>query len=647
MRLFPWGWGMIIRLRTISLRQPVYLAAGFVILVCVALLVLTAVREVGVRRDALKAAEVDVANVAQSLVQHAEDSFELADSLVIGLVHRLEAEGTGPVAIARLQGDINSRKAGMGRVRGLFVYDETGRWLATSENVDISAFNNNDRDYFKQHRASPDMGLLIGKPVKSRSGGQWIITASRRFNHTDGSFAGVVLATIDTSYFANFYKRFDLGPTGVITLIEKDGIVLARSIDNEKSVGRDISNTPLIKEMSSRPSASIYYLRSTFDGSWRLSFYKLSDRFPVLVVATEAKDEVLASWREEAMIRMALVVGLIALIAGAGFYLVRQLLERQRIALAMEAKEADFRLLAEESSDMVMRIGFDERILYVSPSCERILGWNAEQLKGTLALAGVNAEDLPHVTETVRALKQGEIQEIKLIYRTRHRHRGEIWLETALRATQDVDTAEIDGVVAISRDMTERKDLEDRLATLATQDGLTGLANRRHFDDRLQEEWRRAARDGTPVSLLMIDVDHFKKFNDQYGHQAGDACLKIVAKAIAAEARRPSDLAARYGGEEFVLLLPNTDEVGSAIVAERLREAMDGLAVVHVLNPPKKRVTLSIGGATGWPNAETAGNNHPSLVAAADRALYAAKHNGRNRFVMSGQVVAWRGAESA
>lgn len=312
----------------------------------------------------------------------------------------------------------------------------------------------------------------------------------------------------------------------------------------------------------------------------------------------------------------------------------------------LAANEADFRLLAEESSDMVMRIGFDERIIYVSPSCIRLLGWTAAQLRETHALAGVNDEDLPHVRETVRALKQGEVEETRLVYRTRQREGGEIWLETALRATRDPETGKVNGVVAISRDMTAHKDLEQKLATLAIKDGLTGLANRRHFDDMLQQEWRRAERDGTSVSLLMMDVDNFKKFNDHYGHQAGDSCLKAVAAALAAEARRPGDLAARYGGEEFVLLLPNTDEVGCAMVAERIRQSLETLNLAHALNPPTKRVTLSTGGATGWPNAETHGN-HPSLIAAADRALYAAKHTGRDRFVMSGQVVAWRGAESA
>jgi len=121
--------------------------------------------------------------------------------------------------------------------------------------------------------------------------------------------------------------------------------------------------------------------------------------------------------------------------------------------------------------------------------------------------------------------------------------------------------------VAISRDVTEQEKLEN----LALQDGLTGLANRRRFNERLQEEWARAVRDGTTLSLLMIDVDHFKKFNDQYGHLAQEVCLQAVAKALAAEARRPADLAARYGGEEFSLLLPNTDAAGCIDWSWRVR----------------------------------------------------------------------------
>jgi diguanylate cyclase (GGDEF)-like protein len=144
----------------------------------------------------------------------------------------------------------------------------------------------------------------------------------------------------------------------------------------------------------------------------------------------------------------------------------------------------------------------------------------------------------------------------------------------------------------------------------------------------LQDEWARAKRDGTPLSLLLIDVDHFKKFNDEYGHQAGDGCLRSVARVLAEQARRPADLAARYGGEEFALLLPNTDSEGCEEVGEKVREALHEFGMLHALNPPSKRVTVSLGGATNLPGGPA---ECTSLVEAADRAMYTVKDSGRDR----------------
>ncbi|MFB6447864.1 sensor domain-containing diguanylate cyclase [Bradyrhizobium tunisiense] len=614
-------------------------AAGFVALICVAILGLSAWREWEAREADLRNAEVEVANVAHSLVQHADDTFELADTLLVGLVHRLEIDGTGPDTIAKLQAYLPTRKSS-DRIRGIFIYDASGRWLATTERLDFSKLNNSDRDYFRRHRDSQEPGTLIGPPVKSRSGGQWIITASRRINDSDGGFAGVALLTIDVSYFVKFYERFDIGPNGSASLLNSRGIMLARSRDESGAfVGRDLSNAPLFNGWESRPDAAVYYFKSPLDGVQRLSYYQRSSRYPLLVLASKSQDDVLAPWRRAAAARMTFVLGLVLLIAVIGYYLVRQLLQRQRTAQALVAKEANFRLLAEQSSDMVTRIGLDNRLLYVSPSCARITGWSAEELLGTSAIAGIHADDMERVEQAIAALKNGEAEEARFVYRQRHRDKGEIWAEAALHVTLASDSGEIDGVVAVVRDMTEQKDLQDRLASLATTDGLTGLANRRAFDERLADEWARARRDGTQLSLLLIDVDHFKKFNDHYGHLAGDACLRALGRILSAQARRPADLAARYGGEEFAVLLPNTGPDGCAEVGEGIRLALKELAMLHGQNPPSRLVTASLGGASAVPS-ETA-MDCSTLVAAADRALYAAKDGGRDRLVMSGQVIPW------
>lgn len=613
-------------------------AAGFVALICLTILGLSAWREWESRNAELRNAEIDVTNLAHSLIQHADDTFELADTILVGLVHRLELDGLGPDTIAKLQTYLPTRKSS-DRIRGIFVYDETGRWLATTEHVDFSGLNNSDRDYFRQHRASPDKGTLIGRPVKSRSGGQWIITASRRIDHPDGSFAGVALLTIDVAYFSKFYQRFDFGPNGSASLLNTAGIMLARSGDeSEAFVGRDLSNAPLFREWKSRPAAAVYYFKSPIDGVQRLSYYQRSSNYPLMVLAGKSQDDVLAPWRHAAATRMIFVLGLVLLIAVIGFYLVRQLLHRQRMAQALVAKEANFRLLAEQSSDMVTRIGLDNRLIYVSPSCVRITGWSAEELLDTSALAGIHPDDMEQVEQVIAALKNGEAEEARFVYRQRHRDKGEIWAEAALHVTPAADSGEIDGVVAVMRDITEQKDLQDKLASLAATDALTGLANRRAFDERLADEWARARRDGTQLSLLLIDVDHFKKFNDQYGHLAGDGCLRALGRILSAIARRPADLAARYGGEEFAVLLPNTGPDGCAEVGEGIRQALHDLAMVHAQNPPSRLVTVSVGAATSVPSQAS---DSSTLVAAADRALYAAKDSGRDRLVVSGQVVPW------
>jgi diguanylate cyclase (GGDEF)-like protein len=166
------------------------------------------------------------------------------------------------------------------------------------------------------------------------------------------------------------------------------------------------------------------------------------------------------------------------------------------------------------------------------------------------------------------------------------------------------------------------------LALLASLDGLTGVANRRRFDERLAEEWARAGRAGAPLSLLLVDVDHFKRYNDTYGHLDGDACLRRVAQSLAGAGHRAGDLLARYGGEEFVVILPGTGAAGARAAAERMRAAVEGLRLPHATSPISEYVTVSVGAATAEP---ARGGDPAGLVRRADRALYRAKQGGRNR----------------
>jgi diguanylate cyclase (GGDEF)-like protein len=183
-------------------------------------------------------------------------------------------------------------------------------------------------------------------------------------------------------------------------------------------------------------------------------------------------------------------------------------------------------------------------------------------------------------------------------------------------------------VVETLRDITQQKEAQMALQRLATKDGLTGIANRRCFDEALAAEWHRAQRDQTSLSLILIDVDHFKRYNDTYGHQKGDDCLKSVARAMEEKIFRPADLVARYGGEEFVILMPNTDVTGARLVAERIVQHVYALAIPHEASDLGETVSISAGVAASVPTPNLGADR---LLAAADAALYAAKHAGRNR----------------
>jgi len=183
--------------------------------------------------------------------------------------------------------------------------------------------------------------------------------------------------------------------------------------------------------------------------------------------------------------------------------------------------------------------------------------------------------------------------------------------------------------VRIHIQLKRKTDLLDRIASI---DGLTEIPNRRGFDATLEKEIRRAARDGSLLSLIMMDIDLFKAYNDLYGHAAGDACLRRVAKAVAADLKRGSDFAARYGGEEFAIILPGTGMAGAMRIAEAVRRAVAALNIPHAASDVAAHVSLSLGVATASVDQKT---SPVDLITAADAALYQAKKSGRNRVTAS------------
>ena len=203
------------------------------------------------------------------------------------------------------------------------------------------------------------------------------------------------------------------------------------------------------------------------------------------------------------------------------------------------------------------------------------------------------------------------------------------WLESRVRPTADGGSLSvISDVTAMRRAERQLSELNRQLAALARVDALTGLTNRRAFDEALETEFQRSARAGTPLSVMFLDVDHFKAYNDAHGHPAGDGCLRAIAQVFGAAMKRPGDVAARYGGEEFVAILPNTDARGAVSLAESIRQGVRSLAI-PIGTTPAGIVTVSIGIASREGSA--GGDTSADLIDRADKALYAAKAAGRDR----------------
>jgi diguanylate cyclase (GGDEF)-like protein/PAS domain S-box-containing protein len=308
--------------------------------------------------------------------------------------------------------------------------------------------------------------------------------------------------------------------------------------------------------------------------------------------------------------------------------------QRNRLFSMLRDGERRYRVLAENATDIVMSLGLDGRLTYVSPRITALLGHSPEQLVGTclpdLTLPG-DRNALSAVIEKVAAGESEASQSCRFL----HMNGGALWMETQLRCVIDPFAGKPDSLTATVRDISERKLMDQRAADeraelqgLAFRDGLTGLFNRRHFDRELEHHWQQESRPDKRgyLAVIMMDVDAYKSYNDFYGHQRGDDCLRTLAEAIASSATRSTDIVARYGGEEFSLILRDTNQEGALVVAERIRQRIERLRIPHEASS-SGIVTISLGVAAMRARDDGA----PTLlVGAADRALYAAKRQGRN-----------------
>lgn len=498
--------------------STVCLATVFVVLACLALIGLDVWRTWQTREDRLATATVSASNMAQALAQHADDTFKEADIVLQVLLEHIAEDGLSEKALPRIHRQLVAQVNELPQLNGVFVYDDKGRWVVNSRKTLETQFNNSDRDYFQYHRTHDDSAPYVGPPVQSRSTGRWIFTLSRRIDKADGTFGGVVLATIELDYFRKYYESFDVGREGGILFGLNSGTMLVRRTAASVTTGKDLHNIEIYRDYASKMPTGVAEMVSPIDGILRINSFTHLQKYPMFMVVAVSKNEVLAEWRRGAWMRTIGVIFLVGVFAAMGRRIVRDIKSK-------------------------MRSEYE-------------------------AVNARNKSDQLNVT----------------------------------------------------------------LAQLAMHDGLTGLANRRKFDRTINSEMTRLAKENGPMSLLLIDVDNFKLYNDIYGHAKGDDCLKAVAAAIGNGERRQRDLAARYGGEEFALILPDCDIEGATVMAYNLRQAIADLQLSHS-GSKNGRVSISIGVASFEPvkSSDTA----LMLIEKADQALYQAKQTGRDRVVSS------------
>ena len=299
--------------------------------------------------------------------------------------------------------------------------------------------------------------------------------------------------------------------------------------------------------------------------------------------------------------------------------------------LALSSPPVDFRDLLEGSLDMIWVAkvkASDHRYHYASPSTLEILGRSPEEMLHLTPADIYTVEGQNVIASKMDAIREGHDTATITVEAIRP-DGGHIWLENKIRLLHRGRDGELTIAVYL-REITDRKRLEEKLASLAFLDGLTSIENRRAFDQALAREWKRTVRTGSLLSLLLVDVDHFKNYNDSYGHVAGDECLRNIAQAIRATVHRPSDLVTRYGGEEFAILLPDTGGNGATEVGGRLCQSIAALKLPHVTNDERGIVTVSVGVCTASGHVHHIGMPQ-GLIQGADTALYQAKRAGRNR----------------
>ncbi|MHB0776098.1 diguanylate cyclase domain-containing protein [Halomonas sp. WWR20] len=570
------------------------------------------------------------------LSEHAESSFSAAELILTEVASEVQLRRLdGYVSSSTLWGPMYRTVMRSPQIGGMLIADAHGETVFIANKLPNATIQGVAQyDFFQTLRDGSE--LHIGAPITVRDSDDTLIPVSGRLQNSNGEFVGVVAVLLDAAYFKNFYTRAQRDLDLRIGMFREDGESLILYPAPTGAMPSGINDA--VEQILAHDGIYTSIVVSPLDRLPKIVSLRNLSLYPVALSVAYDYQAFLQTL-QPTFIRY----GMIFLVLSSGITLAIYLLDRS-IRNSARLRDRQLKVLRkqQETEQLCHAIArnipngnvvvFDRELRYVFADGQEWRNSAGKRLKIHIGQP-IHVDFPDEASEMLQSLGQNALAGHKAEAELRYGER--IYKITAVPLPGD--HGEIHRALALSQDITSFKEdqqklerLNRQLHILSTRDELLGVANRREFDRLLEQEWRRCARERLPLGLLMIDVDYFKRYNDAYGHPAGDACLQQIAAVLKESAARPGDRVARYGGEELVILLPSTDIEGTQLVAERVHSALAARALPFADSLVSDHVTVSIGAASRRPRHDQAPE---VLLKEADTALYSAKHEGRDRTV--------------
>ena len=630
---------------------------------------------IAARHDAIAGAKAeclkfvnDIAGQQQAIVAGAE---QLATAL--SLLPPLQSRN--PAAATAIFTDLVEKNP---QYANILVCDTSGVVLASAVPYE-GEVSLADRRFFQE---AVRTGMFSsGEYVVSRIMNKPAMSFGYPVKNTAHELIAVIGIVLDFDYSRHNFEKLNLPPGSLLALLDHKGIILFRDVNDsssEKFIGRRDSREELFTRMTEGPDEGTFEATGN-DGRFRIRAYKrirlpnesepylyIRSGIPLVSATSKANaalvknlsvfvslffmglfmawfigkrvmvnpammlkkaSERLAAGADTVHVSSVVKGGELGEVARAFDGMAEALVERE--AALRESEERWATILA-SMGDAVIAVDVEGKITFMNAVAEALTGWTLEEasMKPVTEVFHIIDEhsrsdaEGPVAKVLLQGMIVGPVSHTALV----RKDGTEVPIDNSGAPIRDAE-GKIMGVVLVFRDITEVRRYWDILESLSTTDGLTEISNRRRFDEFLGREWLRSMREHAELSLILIDIDYFKQFNDRYGHLAGDDCLKQAATALKRTVQRAGDLVARYGGDEFACILPGTGQKSAGIVAQRITDTIAGLRIPHEGSAVARHVTLSLGLATMIPER---GQEYPDLIRMADRNLYAVKQQERN-----------------